>query len=310
MTPATLATSHNLARTRARLEAVKARMGEALASPADSVPGFTFYLGAHRVPWLERSLWDRICFRQPPLCLSYRTLREYRELPRAGVTWMLDSAGFTELSKHGHWTITPQEYARDVQRYQREIGGLAFAAQQDWMCEEEVLARTGLTVADHQRRTVDNYLELRAIAPDVLWAPTLQGWTMGDYLEHIEMFYRAGVNLHALPRVCVGTICKRKKRYLMQSALTLRAIHSEGLHNLHAFGAHLDLLKMSSDVLVSSDSTAWSTHARKEHVSKRRKEINVGIGSDEIGTGNQNDPGAACSWYHTAAIPAVRMGRG
>ena len=36
---------------------------------------------------------------------------------------------------------------------------------QDRMCEPEQLAITGLTVEEHQRRTVDNFVELRDLAP-------------------------------------------------------------------------------------------------------------------------------------------------
>jgi hypothetical protein len=48
--------------------------------------------------------------------------------------------------------------------------------------EPVMLAKTGLTVAEHQRRTVANYLQLRALAPEVAFIPVLQGWTTGDYL--------------------------------------------------------------------------------------------------------------------------------
>jgi hypothetical protein len=309
MNPATLAATERRRAPRTCLEAVADARAVHTAVYADAVAGFTFFLGSHRPPWLDAAVWAGVGYRMPPLCLSYQTMRARIELPTAGGQWMLDSGGFTELSKHGTWTITAQQYARDAQRYQQEIGRLVFAAQQDWMCEEEVPAKTGLTIPQHQRRTVDNYLALRAIAPDVRWAPTLQGWSQGDYMDHIDLFYAAGVELHALPRVCVGTVCKRKRRYLMQSALTLRAIHREGLHNLHAFGAHLDLLKLCSDVLVSSDSTAWSTNARAEHRAKAWALANATGAPVERGAGTQNDPRAACAWYHQAAIPSVRKGR-
>ena len=45
----------------------------------------------------------------------------------------------------------------------------------DWMCEPAMLARTGLTVAEHQAGTVANYLELRAAAPELPFIPVLQG---------------------------------------------------------------------------------------------------------------------------------------
>ena len=44
---------------------------------------------------------------------------------------------------------------------------LEWAAPMDWMCEPAMLARTGLTVEDHQRRTVANFLELRERGPEL-----------------------------------------------------------------------------------------------------------------------------------------------
>jgi hypothetical protein len=48
------------------------------------------------------------------------------------------------------------------------------------MCEPFMLAKTGLTVAEHQVRAVTNYLELRGLAPDLPFVPLLQGWSRDD----------------------------------------------------------------------------------------------------------------------------------
>ncbi len=50
------------------------------------------------------------------------------------------------------------------------------------MCEPQIVARTGLSVREHQERTVANYLTLRSIAPDLPFIPVLQGWRIADYL--------------------------------------------------------------------------------------------------------------------------------
>src|SRR5687768_8263542 len=121
-------------------------------------------LGTHHPHWL--ALVD-----DPPLFVSHRRLAGYRPPPRALGAWALDSGGFTELSMHGTWTTPPAAYVAAVRRYRAEIGGLMWAAPQDWMCEPVMLARTGLTVADLQARTVANLLELRHQAPDLPWVP-------------------------------------------------------------------------------------------------------------------------------------------
>src|SRR5262245_1670856 len=100
--------------------------------------------------WLERT--------DVPLMVSRRRIEQRckRRLPRALGPWVLDSGGFTELAMFGEWRSSAQQYAAQVRRYADEIGGLCWAAPQDWMCEPSMLERTGLTVAEHQRRTIEN----------------------------------------------------------------------------------------------------------------------------------------------------------
>jgi hypothetical protein len=232
----------------------------------------TFYLGAHRPHWL--GLTDA------PLFVSHSTLRGRRTLPRARGRWALDSGGFSELAKHGRWTVSAASYAASVQRYQREIGGLDFAAQQDWMCEPFMLAKTGLTVAEHQRRTIANYLELRELAPEVPWMPVLQGWAPADYFAHLAAYRAAGVELAELPIVGVGSICRRQHTGPIQRMLA--ELSALGVR-LHGFGLKLSGFRACSHVLTSADSMAWSYHARKER------------------NGLQNDLGFALEWRERVA---------
>jgi len=112
------------------------------------------FLGSHEPSWLRSA--------GVPLFISHRRLmRLKRTLPVAIAPWALDSGGFSELSLYGGWKTTPSEYVDATIRYDREIGKLQFAAPQDWMCESEMLARTGMTIVDHQRLTVDNYVLLQ-----------------------------------------------------------------------------------------------------------------------------------------------------
>ena len=54
------------------------------------------------------------------------------------------------------------------------------------MCEPHLLKKTGLTVVEHQCRTVQNYLLLRELAPSIPFVPVLQGWKIGDYDRHVD----------------------------------------------------------------------------------------------------------------------------
>jgi hypothetical protein len=210
-----------------------------------------FFLGTHHPDWLARA--------GVPLFVSHRQLRRYKTLPRAVAPWALDSGGFTELSMHGRWVTTPAEYARAVIRYRDEVGALAWASPQDWMCEPVMLRSTGLTVEEHQRRTIISVQELRALGAPVI--PVLQGWGIGQYEDHVEAYNAAGIDLHAEPVVGVGTVCRRQNT--ITASVLIRRLAGLGL-KLHGFGFKTTGLKLCGDALVSSDSLAWSYHARRE----------------------------------------------
>lgn len=212
-----------------------------------------FYLGTHQPHWLGRL--------DVPLFVSRRALQRVKALPRARAPWALDSGGFSELSLHGEWRLSAADYVALVRRYADEIGQLAFAAPRDWMCEPDMLKRTGLSIREHQRRTVADYLELRSIAPELPFIPVLQGWQRGDYLDHAKAYARAGVDLASLPLVGVGTICRRQHTAAAAHLLTWLA--SDGL-KLHGFGLKRQGLAACGDALASADSMAWSYHARRE----------------------------------------------
>ena len=196
-----------------------------------------------------------------PIFVSRRRLTRRKTFPRALGRWALDSGGFTEISQFGEWQVTPADYITEVRRFRDEVGGMDWASPQDWMCEPMMLEKTGLTVADHQRLTIDSYLELRAAAPDLPFIPVLQGWELGDYLSHIEAYDDAGVDLSSEPVVGLGSVCRRQNTN--EAAHIVRAIAAKGI-KLHGFGFKLDGLRKIADVLASADSLAWSYGARRQ----------------------------------------------
>lgn len=195
-----------------------------------------------------------------PLFVSRRTLETIKQLPRAISPWALDSGAFTELSTHGKWITTPTRYIELVQRFNDDIGNMAFCAPQDWMCEPFILNKTGYTVKIHQQLTVMNYLELITKAPHLPWIPVLQGWSLEDYKRHIEMYYNSGVPLETLPLVGLGSVCRRQAT--IEVAEIVRTIHDYGIH-LHGFGIKLRGIERIGHLLDSSDSLAWSFSARR-----------------------------------------------
>jgi hypothetical protein len=211
-----------------------------------------FYLGTHRPHWLGLT--------EHPLFISRRQLTQRRALPKAIGPWALDSGGFTELSTFGEWTTTASEYVADVRRFADEVGLLEWAAPQDYMCEPWIVAKTGLSVREHQWRTVDNYLELRSMWPDGPFIPVLQGWESNQYLAHVEMYDRVGIDLAALSRVGLGSVCRRQGTMTVE--LIVRNLSALGIR-LHGFGFKTQGIQRCADVLTSADSMAWSFRARR-----------------------------------------------
>lgn len=216
-------------------------------------PALVFYLGAHQPHWL----WQ-VDF---PLFVSHRQLARRKTLHPATCRWALDSGGFTELSLNGRWTTSPAAYAEAVARYADLLGRLDFAAPQDWMCEPFMTERTGLSVAEHQERTVANYLELTALAPHLPFIPVLQGWSLADYLRCVDLYRSAGVDLTALPRVGLGSVCRRQSTGQITDIVTTLA--GLGL-SLHGFGVKTGGLHRYGHRLGSADSMAWSYQARRQ----------------------------------------------
>jgi hypothetical protein len=154
-------------------------------------------------------------------------------------------------------------YAAEVRRWSKILGGLMWAAIQDWMCEPHMLVKTGRTIRDHQLLTIESLATLRAIAPDVQWTPVLQGWRVDDYLEHVEMYAAAGFDLRAEPIVGVGSVCRRQGTAV--GAGIMRAVSRLGLR-IHAFGIKTQGLEVYGDRIVSADSLAWSFAARRQRI--------------------------------------------
>jgi len=222
-----------------------------------------FFLGTHLPGWLSVEQPDGPGSAPVPLFVSDRRLRDYKTLPRARAPWALDSGGFTELSTYGSWDHgpPPKEYAARVRRYADEIGHLVWVAPQDWMCEPWILAKTGLSVEDHQRRTTANFLELRNLLGDLV-VPVVQGDDCIAYLRHRDAYDRAGVDLGRERIVGVGSVCRRQAT--AQAGQIFAALRESGVPRLHGFGLELIGLTLSGGLLMSADSMAWSYAARRE----------------------------------------------
>ncbi len=164
---------------------------------------------------------------------------------------------------YGAWQTSLSQYILEVDRVNEEVGNLQWAAQQDWMCEPFIIAKTGLSVAIHQRNTVENYLELMSAAPSLPWVPVLQGFVLEEYLGHEDMFRRAGVHLSRLNLVGIGSVCRRQ--HTEEAATIIRKVASLGI-SLHGFGLKEQALRKVARVVKSADSMSWSFVARRRPI--------------------------------------------
>lgn len=222
----------------------------------------TWYLGIHRAYWLPK-------LAAVPAFVSRRVFPK-GEFPRAAGRYAVDSGGFTELQHYGRWTITPAEYVAFLRKAWRETGPFDFAAPMDWMCEPIVIqggqvgpltfAGTGLSVEEHQRRTVANYLELRQLAPELPIIPVVQGWRGRDYVRCAEMYADAGVDLTAEPVVGVGSVCRRQ--HMDEAVDIMESLHDSGVERLHGFGFKIEGLRACWYLMRTADSMSWSLDGR------------------------------------------------
>src|SRR3954468_3510912 len=136
--------------------------------------------------------------------------------------WMLDSGAFTELLRFGHYRHSVQAYADCIKRW-KSCGNLLAAVSQDYMTEPFILEKTGLTVAEHQRLTIERYDELLACDTGVYILPVLQGYQPAEYVSHLHQY---GDRLGAGMWVGVGSVCKRNSNPEQIEAI-LKAINRE-----------------------------------------------------------------------------------
>jgi hypothetical protein len=119
---------------------------------------------------------------------------------------------------------------------------------------------TGLSVSEHQRRTVDNFLELRDLAPELPWIPVLQGYRPSEYLDCAALYERAGVDLSAEKTVGIGSVCRREatsEAFDIFAEVALLKVRA------HGFGLKKGFMKLAfGHGLASCDSMAWSFNAR------------------------------------------------
>jgi len=211
-----------------------------------------FYVGLHQPS--DARFFDRAF-------ISVNRLRGRRK-PVGASAWIMDSGAFTELSTHGRYRHSVEEYAAEANRWAHDPALQAVVAQ-DYMCEPWILEKTGLTVEDHQRLTIERYDALLPLVPGNYVMPVLQGYTPADYLRHLEAY---GERLAPEAWVGVGSVCKRNAspRSIETILAAIKRVRPD--LRLHGFGLKTTALALGTvrELLHSADSMAWSYAARKQ----------------------------------------------
>ncbi|MBH8561636.1 hypothetical protein I8748_05490 [Nostoc sp. CENA67] len=187
--------------------------------------------------------------------VSVNTLRDRKSDFVVG-DWILDSGAFTEVARYGGYRHGVEQYYWQIKRWSG-CGNLLIAIAQDWMCESFVLQRTGLTVAEHQRLTVERYDQLVKLKPTVRIMPVLQGYRVSDYIKHLDDY---GTRLAPGAWVGVGSVCRRNgnPEEVADILRTIKLIRPD--LQLHGFGLKILALENAEvrSLLYSTDSMAWS----------------------------------------------------
>lgn len=192
--------------------------------------------------------------------ISVNRLRN-RKGPFAVGDWIMDSGAFSTIATHGGYPHPVEEYAEHVKRW-KSNGNLLAAVSQDYMCEPHMLAKTGLTIAEHQRLTIERYDALLRCETGCYIMPVLQGYAPEDYVSHIRQY---GSRLAHGAWVGVGSICKRNASpCLILDVLIAIKMERPDL-NLHGFGLKTTALAHGTirALLATADSMAWSFAARR-----------------------------------------------
>jgi hypothetical protein len=194
------------------------------------------------------------------MCWSFKQLRKRKkDLPRPKGKFLMDSAGFTELSDNGRYSFGIDEYLGCVRRFNPD-----YFVNMDWMCEPHILGCTGKNVHAHINNTIKNYHDMvQKMSEDEIkrCIPVIQGFTIQEYLYCIERYEKNGL---IAPYMGVGSVCRRGSSKDIAKILSL--IKGE-LPNtkLHGFGIKKQVLDLIPSSMLESIDTAAYMYGKKQN---------------------------------------------
>ena len=206
-----------------------------------------FFVGVDR-PWMFRLV-------PKPMVSVNSAMARKLDLAKKQMSWA-DSGAFHLIRTHGYYPHTHEQY-----RGWLEVMRPTFFTQMDWPCEPDVLASSGLTVREHQRRSLTSADECADFDMEGLWSkfvPTIQGWRVDEYLKAAEDLEAAGL---WRPYMAIGSICRRGQERQIKAVIhALREFSPKT--RFHGFG--VKSRPKILELLWSADSFAWRFNARKK----------------------------------------------
>ena len=190
----------------------------------------------------------------PRVMLSYNFTRTLKKPWKIDIPFMLDSGAYSVISKYGKHPFTPKEYVEGIEKWHPDV-----AWTMDYPCEPSVREKVGYNVRHAQEMTNDNQIKLLDL--NVNTQMVVQGWTISEYLENLDMIKEQGL---LTERLGIGSICRRGQA--REIARIIRAINNNvpSWVKLHGFGTKTSILFQTDApfILYSADSTSWGYEMR------------------------------------------------
>jgi hypothetical protein len=175
----------------------------------------------------------------------------------------LDSGAFTILSDYKDYPETVEDFCEAVLHI-ASLCNVEAVSSQDFLCDPHFVALTGLSVIEHQRRTIERYDAIRAILPsEITVVPVLQGYEPCEYLEHLAAY---GSRLAPGMRVGIGSLCNRSSKPKLIEQILVPIFDARPDLRYHGYALKTRSLRSSiiQSILSSADSMSWSYAARRE----------------------------------------------
>lgn len=175
----------------------------------------------------------------------------------------LDSGAFTILSHYKDYPETVEEFCEAVLHI-ANLCNVEAVSSQDFLCDPHFVTLTGLSVIEHQRRTIERFDAIRAILPpEITVVPVLQGYDPCEYLEHLAAY---GSRLTLGMRVGIGSLCRRSAKPKLIEQILVPIFDARPDLQYHGYALKTRSLSSSiiQCILHSADSMSWSYAARRK----------------------------------------------